>query len=198
MAGSGDPNSFVFTKPGEYLTTVWYSLEQIVNGGWRSGSAGIDWNYHPQHLGGMHRGGTGFYTDGPMHPYRLAWSVIWLYQTRPTDWAPNYFAGCTCGFMQRQIGLGLDVPFMNEAEAAGQLTLDDRKQLQEALALAFLDTVERYRPDQWTRRRSTTARIGIPPLLKPWTTWRTYNPEWNYDLAGHGYMADAYSTGSKS
>ena len=48
-------------------------------------------------------------------------SIIWLYQTRPTDWAPNYFAGCTCGFMQRQIGMGLDVPFMDEAEAAGQL-----------------------------------------------------------------------------
>jgi hypothetical protein len=192
VAGSGDPNSFVFTKPGEYLTTVWYSLEQIVNGGWRSGSAGIDWNYHPQHLGGMHRGGTGFYTDGPMHPYRLAWSVIWLYQTRPTDWAPNYFAGCTCGFMQRQIGWGLAIPFMNEAEAAGLMTLDDRKQLQEALALAFLDTVERYRPEQWTRRALNDSAHLDSSTFETVDYVAHYNPQWNYDLAGQGYMADAY------
>ena len=192
VAGSGDPNSFVFTKPGEYLTTVWYSLEQIVNGGWRSGSAGIDWNYHPQHLGGMHHGGTGFYNDGPMHPYRLAWSVIWLYQTRPTDWAPNYFAGCTCGFMQRQIGWGLGIPFMNEAEAAGLMTLADRKQLQEALALAFLGTVERYTPNQWTRRLVNDNAHLDSSNFETVDYVAHYNPLWNYDLAGQGYMADAY------
>ena len=187
-----DYGNFVFTKPGEYLTTAWYSLEQIVNGGWRSGSAGVDWNYHPQHLAGMRRGGTGFYNDGPIHPYRWAWSIIWLYQTRPTDWAPNYFAGCTCGFMQRQIGLGLDVPFMDEAEAAGQLTLADRKQLQEALALAFLGTVERYRPDQWTRRVVDDNAYLDSSTFETVNYVAHYNPNWNYDLAGQGYMADNY------
>jgi len=191
-AGSGDPNSFVFTKPGEYLTTAWYSLEQIVNGGWRSGSAGIDWNYHPQHLAGMHSGGTSFYTDGPMHPYRWAWSIFWLYQTRPTDWAPNYFAGCTCGFMQRQIGQGLGVPFMDEAEAAGQLTFADRKQLQEALALAFLGTVERYRPDQWTRRVLDDAAHLDSSNFETVNYVAHYDPLWSYDLGGQGYMADSY------
>jgi len=197
-AGSGDPNSFVFTKPGEYLTTVWYTLEQIVNGGWRSGSAGIDWNYHPQHLGGMHSGGTGFYTDGPMHPYRLAWSIIWLYQTRPTDWAPNYFAGCTCGFMQRQIGWGLAIPFGDEAEAAGLMTLADRKQLQEALALAFLGTVERYRPDQWTRRVANDGAHLDSSTFETVDYVAHYDPKWNYDLAGQGYMADSYYLGVKT
>ncbi len=184
--------NFVFSKPGEYLTTAWYSLEQIVNGGWRSGAQGIDWNYHPQHLGGMHRGGTGFYSDGPMHPYRWAWSVIWLYQTRPTDWAPNYFAGCTCGFMQRQIGMGLDVPFMDEAEAAGQLTLADRKQLQEVLALAFLGTVERYTPSQWSRRTVNDAAHLDASNFETVDYVATFNVANSYDLPERGYQADAY------
>jgi hypothetical protein len=192
VAGSGDPNSFVFTKPGEYLTTSWYSLEQIVNGGWRSGSEGIDWNYHPAHLGGMHRGGTGFYNDGPMHPYRLAWSIFWFYQTRPTDWAPNYFAGCTCGFMQRHIFQGVGVPFMDQAEAAGQINLEERKQLQEALALAFLDTVERYRPDQWTRRLDDNSSNRDSATFETVDYVAHYNPAWTYDLAGQGFMADYY------
>jgi hypothetical protein len=184
--------NFVFSKPGEYLTTAWYTLEQIVNGGWRSGSAGIDWNYHPQHLAGMHWGGTGYYKDGPMHPYRWAWSIIWLYQTRPTDWAPNYFAGCTCGFMQRQIGLGLDVPFMDEAEAAGQLTAAERKQLQEALALAFLGTVERYTPSQWTRRVADEDRYLDSSTFETVNFVANYNPAHAYDLPERGYQADAY------
>ena len=185
-------SNFVFSKPGEYLTTAWYTLEQIVNGGWRSGAAGIDWNYHPQHLGGMHFGGTGFYTDGPMHPYRKAWSLIWLYQTRPTDWAPNYFAGCTCGFMQRQIGLGLDVPFMDEAEAAGQLTDAERKQLQEALALAFLGTVERYTPDQWPRRPLDNEVNRNADTFETVNYVAHFDPANSYDLPERGYQADAY------
>ncbi|MFO1389385.1 hypothetical protein [Cellvibrio sp.] len=184
--------NFVFSKPGEYLTTAWYTLEQIVNGGWHSGSAGIDWNYHPQHLAGMHSGGTGYYKDGPMHPYRWAWSVLWLYQTRPTDWAPNYFAGCTCGFMQRQIGLGLDVPFMDEAEAAGQITTAERKQLQEALALAFLGTVERYTPNQWTRRVADDAAHLDSSTFETVNYAPRYNPLNSYDLPERGYQADAY------
>jgi hypothetical protein len=64
--------TFNFTQPGNYLSTAWYSLEQIINGGYRAGTFGIDWNYHPFHIMGMHSGGTGFYTDGPIHTYRAA------------------------------------------------------------------------------------------------------------------------------
>jgi hypothetical protein len=184
--------NFVFSKPGEYLTTAWYSLEHVINGGWRSASPGVDWNYHPSHLGGMHRGGTQYYTDGPMHPYRWAWSVIWMYQTRPSDWTPKYFEGCTCGFMQRQIGLGLDVPFMDEAEAAGQLTSEQRKQIQEAMALAFLGTAERYTPDQWARRLVDNEASLAAENFETVDFVANYNPAHAYDLPERGYQADAY------
>ena len=185
-------NNFVFSKPGEYLTTAWYSLEQVVNGGWRSGSLGIDWNYHPQHLAGMHIGGTSYYTDGPMHPYRWAWAVLWLYQTRPTDWTPSYLGEATSGFMQRQIGMGLDVPFMDEAEAAGQLTSADRKQLQEALALAFLNVAERYTPDQWMRRTVDDAAHLSASNFETVDYAPDYHANNSYDLPERGYQADAY------
>lgn len=185
-------SNFVFSKPGEYLTTAWYSLEQVINGGWRSGSAGIDWNYHPQHLGGMHHGGTGFYNDGPMHIYRWTWSIIWLYQTRPTDWVPSTMGGATSGFMQRQIGLGLEIPFMDEAEAAGEITLADRKQLQEAMALAFLGVVERYTPDQWMRRTVDDDASRTSSNFETVDYVANYNPAWAYDLPERGYQADAY------
>jgi hypothetical protein len=185
-------SNFVFSKPGEYLTTAWYSIEQVINGGWRSGSAGIDWNYHPQHLGGMHWGGTGYYKDGPMHPYRWAWSIIWMYQTRPADWVPSTMGASTGGFMQRQIGLGLEIPFMDEAESAGQITLTERKQLQEALALAFLGVAERYTPDQWMRRPVDDDANRSSGTFETVNYVANYNPAWAYDLPERGYQADAY------
>lgn len=190
---SVDPSygsNFVFSKPGEYLTTAWYSIEQVVNGGWRSGSQGIDWNYHPAHIGGMHRGGTNYYTDGPMHLYRWSWSVFWLYQSRPQDWTPSYLGEATSGFMQRQIGFGLDVPFMSDAEAAGQISVAERKQLQEALALAFLGVAERYRPDQWMRRSVDSNRSSSTFESVDYVAH--YNPLWSYDLCEQGYQADCY------
>lgn len=179
---------FNYTKPGNYLSVAWYSLEQIVNGGWRAGSWGLDWNYHPGHIYNTHRGATGFYNDGAIHLYRHAWSVIWFYQSMPADWTPQTF-----GFRQRQFGMGLDTQFYGAAEAAG-LSLADRKQLQEALALAFLGVAERYTTNQWIRRSADTDALRtadnfetvdyvarhVPPdqHVEGWCEW--------------GYQADCY------
>lgn len=179
--------SFNFTQAGNYLSTAWYSLEQVVNGGWRAGSLGLDWNYHPQHIYGTHAGGTGFYTNGPIHLYRHAWSIFWLYQSMPADWTPQHFA-----FRQRQIGLGLDIQFDGSAEAAGLITLDERKQLQEALALAFLGVAERYSPNQWVRRTANTPELRTADNFETTDYAPDYNPAWAYDLPERGYQADAY------
>ncbi len=116
-----------------------------------------NWNYHPGHIANTAYGATGFYSDGPLHTYRMAWALIWMYQSVPTmDWRqdpPTQWMPSTFGFFQRQYGLGLDLVFGADIqEARGLITRGERAQLQEALALAFLGVAERYRPDQWVRR----------------------------------------------
>lgn len=180
--------TFNYTKPGNYLSTAWYSLEQIVNGGWRAGSWGLDWNYHPGHLYNAHRGATGFYTDGAIHLYRHAWTVIWFYQTMPADWTPQTF-----GFRQRQFGMGLDVQFRGDAEAEG-LSLADRKQLQEALALAFLGVAERYTTNQWIRRTADTEALRSADNFETVDYVAHYVPQ-DQHVEGWcewGYQADCY------
>jgi len=189
--------SFNFTQPGNYLSTAWYSLEQVFNGGYHAGGFGIDWNYHPFHIMGMRRGGTGYYSQGPIHAYRAAWSLLWMYQTIPTidwrkdpvePWTPKSF-----GFSQRQFGLGLEVAFgTDELVAAGRITPADQAQLQEALALAFLGIAERYTPDQWVRRPADTEAYRSAESFETVDYIASFNPAHSYDLPERGYQADAY------
>jgi hypothetical protein len=185
--------TFNFTQAGNYLSTAWYSLEQIINGGYKAGAFGIDWNYHPGHIAGMARTAP----NAPYHAYRMAWALIWMYQsiplqdwrtTPPVPWTPQSF-----GFSQRQFGQGLDLVYGSaELEARGDITRAERAQLQESMALAFLGVAERYRPEQWVRRvadddahRSAdnfeTANYVahfVPNHVEGWCEW--------------GYQADCY------
>ncbi|MBK8477846.1 MAG: hypothetical protein IPL39_16540 [Opitutaceae bacterium] len=188
---------FNFTQPGNYLSTAWYSLEQVFNGGYHAAAFSIDWNYHPFHIMGTHRGGTGFYNDGPIHAYRAAWSLLWMYQSIPTidlsknppqPWTPQTF-----GFFQRQFGLGLDLAFgAAELEARGDITRTDRARLQEALAQAFLGIAERYTPDQWLRRAVDDDAHRTSENFETMAYAPRYNPNHAYDLPERGYQADAY------
>lgn len=180
--------TFNYTKPGNYLSTAWYSMEQIVNGGWRAGSFGLDWNYHPGHISNTHRSATGFYNDGAIHLYRHAWSTFWLYQSMPADWTPQSFA-----FRQRQIGIGLDVQFSSSDEDLG-LTFADRKQLQDALALAFLGVAERYSTNQWHRRTADTEALRSADNFETVDYVAHYVPPQNHveGWCEWGYQADCY------
>ena len=189
--------TFNFTQPGNYLSTAWYSLEQVFNGGYRAGAFGIDWNYHPFHIMGMHRGGTGFYTDGPIQTYRAAWSLFWMYQSIPTmdwrqdpvqPWTPKSF-----GFSQRQFGQGLDPAYGGEELVAqGVLTVAERAQLQEALVLAFLGIAERYTPDQWVRRTVDDAAHRTAENFETADYVAKFRVENSSDLPERGFQADAY------
>lgn len=157
FVADGPGLTFNFTQPGNYLSTSWYSLEQILNGGHHAASLGVDWNYHPGHIHNVQRSAVGYYDDGPPHAYHLAWAIVWFYQSFPVmDWRaspPVPFVPSSFGFYQRQLGLGLDLVGEAEVqEARGEITHEDRARLQEALALAFLGVAERYTPDQWVRR----------------------------------------------
>ncbi|MBE2213015.1 MAG: immunoglobulin domain-containing protein [Opitutaceae bacterium] len=146
---------------------------------------------------GMHHGGTGYYTDGPIHAYRAAWSLIWMYQTIPTldwrkdpvvPWTPKSF-----GFSQRQFGLGLEVAYgTDELVAAGRMTVAEQRQLQEALALAFLGIAERYAPTDWVRRVADTDQYRSAETFETMDYAPSYNPLHAYDLPERGYQADAY------
>ena len=162
---SGNQLTFNFTQPGNYLSTAWYSLEQIINGGYHASSYGIDWNYHPFHIMGMHHGGTGYYNDGPIHAYRAAWSLIWMYQSIPTiDWYIN----------------------------VGAMTPAERAQLQAALVLAFLGIAERYTPDQWVRRTVDDAAHLTAENFETIDYVAHFDPLNAFDLPERGYQADAY------
>jgi hypothetical protein len=189
--------SFNFTQPGNYLSTAWYSLEQIINGGFNAASFGIDWNYHPGHIWNTRQSAVGFYLDGPIPAYRLAWALIWFYQAVPTeDWRtepPTPFTPRSFGFYQRQFIIGLGVQEgARLLEERGEITREDRAMLQEALTLAFLGVAERYTPDQWVRRTvddeahrtaDNFETIDYVPRV------RTDLPE---GYAEWGYQADAY------
>ena len=188
---------FNFTQPGNYLSTAWYALEQIFNGGYHAGTFGIDWNYHPGHIWNMRRSALGYYSDGPIPAYRLAWALIWFYQGVPTmdvrtdpvtPFTPRSF-----GFYQRQFGIGLDL--QDNARIlveSGEITREDWATLQEALALAFLGVAERYTPDQWVRRDVDDDAHRTADNFDT----VDYVPRVRSDLpegyAEWGYQADAY------
>ena len=191
--------TFNYTQPGNYLSTAWYSLEQIINGGVKAGAFGIDWNYHPGHIANITHSATGFYTDGPVHAYHMAWALIWMYQSIPTmdlrqdppvPWTPKSF-----GFSQRQFGLGLGLAFGADVlEARGEITRAQRAQLQEALALAFLGVAERYRPDQWQRRtvddeaHRSADNFETMDYVAHYVPRNQHNEAW----CEWGYQADCY------
>jgi hypothetical protein len=188
---------FNFTQPGNYLSTSWYSLEQIVNGGIHAGAFGIDWNYHPAHITNTHHSAVGFYDDGPIHAYRLAWARLWIYQSIPLmdlrQDPPTPFTPKSFGFPQRQIGQGLDLVYGADLlEALGEITHADRAQLQEALALAFLEVAERYQPEDWVRRDVDDDAHRSADTFETIAYAPDYNPDFAYDLPERGYQADAY------
>jgi hypothetical protein len=188
---------FNYTQPGNYLSTSWYSMEQVINGGYRAASFGIDWNYHPGHISNVQRGATGFYTDGPAHAYHWAWAVLWLYQAVPQTTfyqdPPQPFSPSSFGFYQRQFGLGLDmVPGADLLEMRGEITRDDRARLQEALALGFLGVAERYRPDQWVRRVADDDAHRTSDNFETMNYVARDVADLRPDAAEWGYQADAY------
>lgn len=188
---------FNMTQPGNYLSTAWYSLEQIINGGYKAGAFGIDWNYHPGHIANTAYGATGFYNDGPIHTHRMAWALIWMYQSVPdsdyrmspeTPWTPSSF-----GFSQRQLGQGLDLILGGQTQVEqGDMTQAELNELQEALALAFLGVAERYTPDQWVRRPVDDDEHRSADTFETVDYVADFDPDNNYDLPERGYQADAY------
>lgn len=197
FVSDGPGLDFNYTQPGNYLSTAWYALEQIFNGGYRAASFGVDWNYHPGHISNMHHSALGFYDDGPIPAYRHAWAVIWFYQAFPTmdvrTDPPTPFTPASFGFYQRQFGIGLDASHFAELlEERGEITREDRARLQEALALAFLGVAERYTPDQWIRRVADDDAHRIADNFET----MDYVPRLRTDLpegyAEWGYQADAY------
>ena len=165
----------------------------------KAGAFGIDWNYHPGHIANITHSATGFYTDGPVHAYHMAWALIWMYQSIPTmdlrqdppvPWTPKSF-----GFSQRQFGLGLGLAFGADVlEARGEITRAQRAQLQEALALAFLGVAERYRPDQWQRRtvddeaHRSADNFETMDYVAHYVPRNQHNEAW----CEWGYQADCY------
>jgi len=162
FSGPGYPErniDFNTTAAGVYWTTAWYSLQQIVNGGYHAMAVTgpVDWNYHPQHLGRAARWGDAF----PDQPYRGFWAWHFMFQAIPPGSPQTYF-DWPIGHLHDGLWWG----------GAGE-GREAARQRAEAMADAFLTLVGRYAIESWPRKDGggDDVRRFEPADSEPAVTW---------------------------
>lgn len=125
------PFTFDDTAVGDYWTTAWYSLQQILNGGYQvmTVTGPVDWNYHVPHIGGR----PDLWELFPAQPHRMFWGTLFMLQAIPHGSPQTNF----------------DWPIGHLHDALGTSGVRD---IDEALADAFLGVVGRYPLESWPRK----------------------------------------------
>ncbi len=138
FGGPGYPlkvRTFNDTPIGTYWTTVWYTLQQVVNGGYQAMAVTgpVDWNYQVPHIGGTPRYGDAW----PSQPFRSFWGTQFMMQAIPLESNVTDF--------DWPIGHLGDALSSGGADAASVLRND-------ALARSFIGVVQRYAVSDWPRK----------------------------------------------
>lgn len=134
--------TFDDTAVGCYWTTVWYSLQQIINGGYHAmtTTGPVDWNYQVPHIGGApSRWGESFY---PSQRYRTFWGTAFMMQAIPPGSPQTNF--------DWPIGHLFDALTASPVDA--RYSRERMRQLDDALARSFLGVVHRYPIESWPRK----------------------------------------------
>jgi len=145
FSGPGYPEKqidFDGTAVGDFWSTSWYSLQQILNGGYQamSTTGPVDWNYQVPHIFARpDRLGTDFF---PWENYRAFWGVQFMLQAIPANSLQTDF-DWPMGHIHDAFGtLG----------GTGSITPAETVQLNEVLAQSFLDVVGRFTLGSWPRK----------------------------------------------
>lgn len=167
------PLTFNDTPVGTYWTTTWYTLQQIVNGGYHAMTVmgPVDWNYQVPHIGG---GGTRWGSFWPAQPWRAFWANQFMYQAISPQSAITDF----------------DWPLSHLADAfrmASPNPSPDLVRINDLLGRSFVGVVSRY-PVSAFPRKTGDGSFADTQRLEPATA--TPSQAWLDMAATSPYFSD--------